>query len=112
MNAADLPRRGEALDLTDADVLAAAEREVHERVRRHASADPALRDGLREELGSANRTLTRAARAARVVLLAGGRMGRDILQWPAYQIPLETGEGGGTETLAGLSTSGRRSARE
>ena len=45
MNAADLPRRGEALDLTDADVLAAAEREVHERVRRHASADPALRDG-------------------------------------------------------------------
>ena len=37
---------------------------------------------------------------------------RDEPTRPRPRRTLETGEGGGTETLAGLSTSGRRSARE
>ena len=57
-----------------------------------------------DEASSASRTLTSAAREARVALLAGGRVGRDILRMPAYQIPplSGVGEGGDTETLAGL----------
>ena len=53
------------------EVLAAVEQGVHERTRRHASMDPASGDGSRDELSSASRTLTSAAREARVALLAG-----------------------------------------
>ena len=105
-NAAELLQQHEALDLTDEVVLAAVERGVHERTRRHASMDPASGDGSRDELSSASRTLTSAAREARVALLAGGRVGRDILQMPAYRIPPLTGGGEGGDEGGGDEGSG------
>ena len=101
-NAAELLQQHEALDLTDEVVRAAVEQGVHERTRRHASMDPASGDGSRDELSSASRTLTSAAREARVALLAGGRVGRDILRMPVYRIPPLTGVGEGGDAELSL----------